>query len=197
MPGRWTVAGLSADGRHVALMSYRKHATVLEVAGARNVLRGMNEVEALSPDGRRVFLVHWRRSGYDLQQLDLASRKLSPDAARRSRREDEREPVTATATRDGHWLLTLYSTGGGSFVHALDLRTGIAHCIDLPLKGEPLSLWSTALTLSPAQTRLYLASPYLGRLITVDLDKLEVSRVVRFRGLSPDAADLSVGPSAR
>jgi hypothetical protein len=194
--GRWDVAGLSADGRHVALMSYRKHATVLEVAGARNVLRGMNEVEALSPDGRRVFLVHWRRSGYDLQQLDLASRKLSPTRLDDPDEKMSGTPVTATATRDGDWLLTLYSTGGGSFVHALNLRTGLAHCIDLPLKGDLFALGSTALTLSPGQTRLYLASPYLGRLITIDLDKLEVSRVVRFRGLSPADVDMSVGPSA-
>jgi len=196
LPGRWRVAGLSANGDRVALMEYRKRATVLEVAGSRSVLRGNYEVEALSPDGRRVFLVHWRRSGaYDLQQLDLASNRLSP-----TRLDDPDEKMTGTATsavatRDGRWLLTLYSTGNGSFVHALDLRSGLGHCIDLPLAGDLFAVGSTALTLSPQQDRLYLASPYLGRVMTVDLDRLEVSRDVRFRGLSTDPADVSIGPS--
>ena len=196
LPGRWNVAGLSADGRRVALMTYRKRATVLEVAGSRSVLRGMYEVEALSPDGRRVFLVHWRDNGYDLQQLDLESRKLSPTRLDDPDEKMRGTAVTATATRDGHWLLTLYATGDGSFVHALDLRTGLAHCVDLPLSGDLFSVGSTALTLSPRQTSLYLANPYLGRVITIDLEQLEVNRVVRFRGLSPDSVNLSIGPSA-
>jgi hypothetical protein len=175
---------------------YRKRATMIEVAGSKSVLRGNYEVEALSPDGHRVFLVHWRRKGYDLQQLDLASHRLS---ATRLDDPDEKmtgTAVTAVATRDGRWLLTLYATGTGSFVHALDLRSGLGHCIDLPLPGDLFTLGSTALSLSPRQTRLYLASPYLGRLITVDLDELEVSRVVRFRGLSTNEVDMSIGPSA-
>src|SRR5206468_4098925 len=82
---------------------------------------------------------------------------------------------------------TLYSKPDGhSFIHALDLRTGLAHCIDLTLTGDFFALGSTALTLSPDQATLYLANPYLGRVMTIDLGKLEVTRVVRFSGLSVD-----------
>jgi hypothetical protein len=194
--GRWSVAGLSANGRRVALVQYRKRAVVLDVAGSRTVLQGMFEVEALSPDGRRVFLVHWRDDGYDLQQLDLSTRKLSPTRLDEPDEKMSGTAVTAVATRDGRWLLTLYAKGDGSFVHALDLRTGLAHCIDLPLRGDLFTVGSTALALAPDESSLYLASPYMGRLVTVDLESLEVERVVRFRGLSTNAVDMSIAPSA-
>ena len=194
--GRWSVAGVSANGRRVALVDYRKHAVALDVAGSRTVLRGMFEVEALSPDGRRVFLVHWRRSGYDLQQLDLSTRKLSPTRLDEPDEKMSGTAVTALATRDGRWLLTLYAKGDGSFVHALDLRTGLAHCIDVPLRGDLFTVGSTALALSPDESSLYLASPYVGRVITVDLKRLEVKRVVRFRGVTTNTVDPSIGSSA-
>ncbi len=34
-------------------------------------------------------------------------------------------------------------------MHALDLRSGVAHCIDLPLKGDYATVAATALALSP------------------------------------------------
>ena len=194
--GRWEVGGLTADGRRVALVGYRRpNATVIRVAGSRNVLHGSYEVEALSPDARRVFLVHWRAYGYDLQQLDLRSRTLSATRLDDPNEKMSGTAVTAVATRDGHWLLTLYAKSDGhSFVHALDLRSGLAHCVDLPLSGDYFAVGSTALTLSRDESTLYLASPYLGRVVTVDIRMLEVSRVVRFRGLS--AVDMSIAPSA-
>jgi Tol biopolymer transport system component len=197
LTGRWSVAGVSADGHRFALAQYRRHTMAIDVGGSRRVLRGTFEVEALSPDGRRVFLVHWRRDGYTLEQLDLAAGTLSP-----TRLDDPSEKMsgtaaTAVATRDGRWLFTLYSKGDGhSFVHALDLVTGLAHCIDLTLTGDFITVGSTALVLSPNERNLYLASPYLGRVTTVDTATLEVSRVARFRRLSPDTIDISVGPSA-
>ena len=148
--GRWGVVGVSADGSRYVLARHSRRTTELVAAGSRYLLRGNYEVEALSPDGSRLFLVHWLNRGYELQQLDLATRRLSPT---RLDEPDEKMSGTATnavATRDGRWLLTLYAKAdGSSFVHALDLRSGIAHCIDLPLKGDYGTVWATALTLSP------------------------------------------------
>lgn len=194
--GRWFVAGVSADGARVVLAHQDRSRIVFRTARSRRVLRGAYEVEALSGDGRRLFLVHWRANGYDLQQLDLASGRLSPTRLDDPDEKMSGTAITAVATRDGHWLLTLYAKAdGGSFVHALDLQTGLAHCIDLSLRGDYLALDSTALTLSPDERSLYLASPYLGRVTTVDLDRLEQAAVVRFRGLSPSNIDMSTGPS--
>ena len=193
--GYWGVGGATPDGRVVAYVRGLQNALVLRIRGRRYILRGSFEVEAVSPDGRRIYLVHWRRHGYDLQQLDLTSGRLSPTRLDDPEEKMSGTAITAVATRDGHWLLTLYAkSSGGSFVHALDLRTGIAHCIDLSVRGDYFALGSTALTLSPDERRLYLASPYLGRVTTVDLERLEQVRVVRFR--VPDAVvELATAPS--
>jgi hypothetical protein len=195
--GRWAVVGVSADGSRYVLARHSRRTTELLAAGSRYLLRGNNEVEALSPDGRRLFLVHWLNRGYELQQLDLSTRRLSPT---RLDEPDEKMSGTATnavATRDGRWLLTLYAKAdGSSFVHALDLRSGIAHCINLPLKGDYGAVWATALTLSPDEQRLYLASPLLGRITTIDMRALEVSNVSRFKGVGAMTYTFGIGPSA-
>lgn len=186
--GRWAVGAVSPDGTGLALFDYRGHRTILRVgnpfSAQRLVLRGNYEVEALSPNGRRVFLVHWGRNGYDLQNLDLVTRKL---AATRLAEPDEKMEGTAlagVATRDGRWLHTLYvKADGEGFVHALDLVRGIAHCIDLPVRGDLASYGATALALSPDERKLYLASPVLGRVTTVDLERLRVSRVTELAPL--------------
>jgi hypothetical protein len=195
--GRWNIGGVSADGRRVALTQYRGRTTVLKVGPREHALRGMFEVEAFSPGGGRVYLIHWRDNGYDLQQLDLSSRILSPTRLDEPDEKMSGTAVSAIATRDGRWLLTLYAKGDGhSFVHALNLGTGLAHCIDIPLTGGLFMLGMTALTLSPDEKSLYLASPYLGRVTTVDLQKLELRRVTRFQGPSESGVDASIGPTA-
>jgi hypothetical protein len=196
--GRWEVGDVAADGAVVALVRHTRTETTFRVGSDRHVLPGWVDVEAVSPDARRLFLVQWNRNDYVLKQLDLASGRLQPT---RLAEPDEKMvglPVTAVATRDGQWLLTLYWHGEGdeNFVHALDLRNGVAHCIDLPLTGEYFAVGTSALALSPDEKRLYVASPYLGRVTTIDLSTLEVTRVVRFPGLSPKTMNLAVGPSA-
>jgi hypothetical protein len=195
--GRWLVAGLSADGSRVVLVRHQRRGTDLDVAGSRVRLRGNYEFEALSPDGSRVFLIHWKKLGYELQQLSLATGRLSPTRLDEPDEKMSGTAVSAVATRDGRWLLTLYAKADGtSFVHALDLRSGIAHCVDLPLKGDYGTVWATALTLSPDERRLYLASPLLGRVTTVDMRSLEVAGVVRFRPVNAMRYTFGIGPSA-
>jgi hypothetical protein len=162
---------------------------------ARFALSGNYELEALSPDGRRVFLIHWRRNGYDLQRYDVASRRLTSTPLAESDEKMSGTAMNAVDSRSGRWLLTLYLKADGStFVHALDLRAGIAHCIDLPLTGDFGSVGATALTLSPDGQRLYLASPLLGQVTTIDLRRLRVSRVARFRPSSPNDYDFGIAP---
>jgi hypothetical protein len=197
VPGWWQVVGLSAGGSRVIMARHSRRTTELRDAGTRFLLQGNYEVEALSPDGRRLFLVHWRDRGYALEQLDLASRRLSPTPLDEPDEKMSGSAMNAVATRDGRWLLTLYSKpDGSSFIHALDLRSGIAHCVDLPLKGDYGTVMATALTLSRDQRRLYLASPLLGRVTTVDMDTLEVTGVARFRPVDAMSYTFGIGPSA-
>jgi hypothetical protein len=195
--GRWKVVGVSSEGSRYVLARHRRGTTELRVSESRYVLRGNYEVEAFSPDRRRLFLVHWRDRGYELEKLDLDTRKLSPTRLDEPGEKMSGTAANAVATTDGRWLLTLYAKAdGSSFVHALDLRSGIAHCIDLPLRGDYGTVWATALTLSPDEQRLYLASPLLGRITTVDMRALEVSRVTRFKGVGAMTYTFGIGPSS-
>jgi WD40 repeat protein len=196
--GNWQVGGVTAGGSTFVLTRHTRSATTFRVGAEQHVLRGWVDVEAFSPDGRRLYLVQWNRNRYVLQQLDVASGRLAPTRLADPDEKMSGLPATAVVTRDGHWLLTLYWGGENAenFVHALDLRNGVAHCIDLPLSGDFFELGTSSLTLSPDEKTLYLASPYLGRVTTVDLDDLEVTRVVRLRGLPSTSMNLSVGPSA-
>ncbi len=191
----WVVAALSADGRHSVLAHYWRRGIALRAGRSRSALRGTYEVEALSPDGRRVFLVHWRRNGYDLRQLDLDTGKLTPTRLDDPEEKMTGQATTAVATRGGHWLLTLYvKSDRHTFIHALDLRTGRAHCIDLPLLEDFTT--AGALALSPDESKLYIAGGYTGRVATVDLAKLDVSRVTRFRSPSKYEVNMLVGSSS-
>jgi hypothetical protein len=199
--GRWGIAAASPDGERIALLETRRWGIVAGLAARRSLrsripLRGNYQVEALSPDGRRLYLVHWRGTRYALEHLDLTTRRISP-----TRLADPDEKMAGTAlsavgTRDGRWLHTLYiKANGESFVHALDLTEGLGHCIDLPLRGDLMKLSATALTLSPDERRLYLASPLLGRVTTVDLEKLKVSRVTRFHVVPVGEYVFGIGPN--
>ncbi|MDX6518661.1 MAG: hypothetical protein QOF50_1507 [Gaiellaceae bacterium] len=160
-------------------------------------LRGMYEVEALSPDGRRIYLVHWRQADYVLEVYDLVTRTLraNPPALE----DGKREKMVGTAwiglpAPDGRMVYTLYVEDDGStFVHALDLTGKAPHCIDLP--GGPAGTVDSgmaSLVLSPDGRRLYVASPRLGRVTVVDLRSMKVVRSVRFQR-APVAARTSPG----
>ena len=203
-PGVWPVA-ISADGYRVVLQERSRRNfsrfALLDVARARVLrrveLRGAYEAEALSPDARRLFLLHWTRTSYDLRTFDFATRKLRPTRLANPDEKMTGTSMIALATPDGRWLLTLYAGGAEPFVHALDLRSGIAHCIDLPWEGVGLNDVGTAApALSPDRRKLYLANPLLGRLAVVDLARLRVVRDVKFRGLPVMTSLYGSWPSA-
>jgi hypothetical protein len=165
-------------------------------------LRGSFELETLSADGKRLFLVHYRSSDYVLQLYDLNRRLLRANPIR-SKDPDETKmtgtAARAVASRDGRWLLTLYlKSEGTAFIHALDLRAGASHCIDLPGSSNDFGrLGAYALVLSPDGRTLYIANPLLGRVAAIDLRRLEVARAISFaagrtrgfgRGLGPAGA---------
>ena len=81
------------------------------IQGGRSSVRlpGTYELESFSQNGRRLFLVHWHRSGsYDLQQYDRGSARLSPTRLDEPDEKMTGLAMTAVETRDGSWLYTLY-----------------------------------------------------------------------------------------
>jgi hypothetical protein len=206
LPGRYGLAGVSRTGTRVVLSDVGdiREATVFAVADRGRVVRtvrlpGAYELETLSPDGNRLFLIHWRANGgYDLETYDLTTRRLRPTVMLEEGRPEKLvgQAWRGVATRDGRWLLTLYLKGREAFVHALDLQRGIGHCVDLPVHGDPMTLGASGLGLSPDERRLYVVNPILGRVFTIDLRRPRVARVARFEPwLGADEVGFGASPN--
>ncbi len=162
--------GLSADGGTLVLASpLTTKSTTLRVFDARNLharrsiaLRGMNTVDAISPDGRWLYLVDYKNGGigsYDVRAYDLKRNRLLSKPVVDPREPDEKlqgMPLTRVMSEDGRWAYTLYS-GEEPFIHALDTEGRTAVCIDMPASvntdpaGVNLKLAGDTLTVAGAQ----------------------------------------------
>jgi hypothetical protein len=159
IPSRWSVplvaydgssTGLSADGRTLVLIeprrSFPRADTTFAVVATRGLktrdgftLQGDFSVDALSPDGRWLYLVEYLSpvdpTRYLVRLYDLERRRLLPDPII-----DPREvgnvmrgtPVTRASSPEGRFAYTLYDGAGEHpFIHALDTVEKSARCIDL------------------------------------------------------------------
>ncbi len=119
------------------------------------VLQGQFSYDAVSPDGRTLYLIEHVSSTdlnrYLVRAYDLSHGRLLPGAiADRSQRGWVMvgSPMTRTTSAGGRFVYTLYQNPGGyPFVHALDTVRGVAHCIGLPWQGDQTAVGSLKLTL--------------------------------------------------
>jgi hypothetical protein len=178
--GRFAVGSVSPTGRWVALARRGRARTEILVADAveRRVahvlsLRGDFEVETVSADGTRLFLIeHLHAPGaprYVVRLYDLRRERLEAKPLRAKSKSRLRFMTgyawSGVGSPDGRWLLTLYldTRRSAAFVHALDLDRSLPACIDLPSgRGEIDVLKRYTLTLSPDGRRLFAANPVLG-----------------------------------
>jgi hypothetical protein len=159
VPGRYgvpgvdyngTTTGLSADGRTLILArlpgSFSPRTTRLLVLNtaplalrARLTFRGWSTLDAISPDGRWLYLIHYPSSDisrYEVLAYDVPAHRLLSKPVVDPR--DRGEAMTGIAisrvmSADGRWAYTLYFRPSGvPFVHALDTTGRRAVCIDLP-----------------------------------------------------------------
>ncbi len=126
-------SGLSADGETLALINprtrfpRRESTFVIVDVGANGGLRprepftleGDFSFDALSPDGRIMFLVEYTSRDYNdyaVREYDLARERLLPDpvlvAHEVSPDEMRGLPLTRATSPDGVWEYTLYNGGG-------------------------------------------------------------------------------------
>src|SRR5262245_61733781 len=215
LQGTYVLGAVSSNGRYAALTRGATDPTVAIVdldnaLIARTVhLRGHWEVDALSHDGRRLYLLEYKSNGTYLVRVHEAGRGLVPGAITDPREAEPMNgiPWSSIGSRDGRWQLTLYLKNGAGktepFVHALSLTGAHAACIDLP-GGDFMSAGRYALVLAPNGRTLYAANPSLGVVATIDLKRQKVVSTVRFPGrgsvdtrmsaafgaLSPDAGAL-------
>jgi hypothetical protein len=153
------VEGTFKDGRRVVLASSiyddasRSTFVVLDTKTLRPlrtvVLRGSFAYDAVSSNGRRLYLLQFPGGvdggvRYVVRSVDLRTGKLEPGAIVDRTEPSERMSGIALAragSRDGTWAYTLYNGGTShAFVHALNTRTRVARCIDLPWAGEAQSV---------------------------------------------------------
>ena len=203
-----TASGLSTDGSTLVLInprrSFPRARTSFVVLNAKNlrvrshiVLQGDFSFDALSPDGTRLFLIHYlsRRdpTRYEVRALDVPSGKLLPTPIVDKSEPDERMaglPITRQTTADGRWAYTLYDGSGKEpFVHALDTVNGEAHCIDLELLAGRQDLYDLRLGLGPGDSGLAVLHG-AEKLTVIDTSDFEP---VAAKTVTPDAVEKSSG----
>jgi hypothetical protein len=154
-----SASGLSADGKRLVLItprpSFPRARTTFAVLKAKRGfgpprierLRGDFSFDAISPDGRWMYLIEYTSPAnptrYRVRAYDLDRHRLVGGPIVDAREPDEKMqgiPATRTMSPDGRWAYTLYerTDGGAPFVHALDTSRRTARCIDLePMTGQP------------------------------------------------------------
>jgi hypothetical protein len=143
--------GLSGNGRTLILAGMQGNgvaprATRLIVVStprltirARITLPGWSTVDAISPDGRWLYLIHYRSrdiTKYEVLAYDLLrGRMLTKPVVDPTDRGEPMTgfPITRVMSADARWAYTLYMRPSGApFIHALDTAGRRAVCIDLP-----------------------------------------------------------------
>jgi hypothetical protein len=195
--GRWQLAGVSPSGRFAALARQpadkrRTEVTIVNTPAGRVAhrldLRGNFEVETVSRDGKRLFLIeHLAGTGaprYLVRLFDLSRDRLASKPLRGTGEPSVMAGLawSGVGSPDGRWLLTLYLNTGRNvaFVHALDLVRSSPLCIFLPSDGAFGTLKRYGLTLSPDGRRLYATNAALGAVAEIDLATRKVVRTTRF-----------------
>jgi hypothetical protein len=163
-----STAGLSHDGKTLVLaqppigqMRKLSKFAVLFTPTLRAeprivALRGSWSYDALSPDGKTLYLIeHVNRqdvSQYRVRAYDLESNRLLPKPIRDPKTGEvmHGSPVTRATSADGRWVYTLYQAEGHSFVHALDTVNRKAACIDLPADTPPEYVGDSRLVVAPS-----------------------------------------------
>jgi hypothetical protein len=171
--GRWSVppvtinggtTGLSADGRTLVLARPERNFppadTALAVIDTSDLhvqreirLPGFFTVDAISPDGRWVYLIQYRGDDvldYRVRALDTRTGRLDPRNVVDPREPEEQMgglPMTRVVSSDGRWAYTLYGGGDETFIHALDTVGRTAACIDLEMLPSQSDLSNVQLEL--------------------------------------------------
>lgn len=188
-----STSGLARDGRTLVLSSFPvqpspEATSRFAVLNAKSLrlrevitLNGAWSFDALSPDGRKLYLVEYvsgRDVRYRVRAYDLERETLLREAVvdpRRGGRSMTGEPVTRLEGPSGVWAYTLYRKPAGlPFIHALNTRTAQALCIELPWRGSQDALWNVRMTMGSGGRTLELRQSRVGRLATVDTKEFVV-----------------------
>ena len=145
-------------------------------------LRGDFSLDAVSPDGRRLFFIEQTSARdltrYAVRVYDLAARRLDPRPVVDPAEADEPmrgSPIARASSADGRWAYTLYDGNGTHpFVHALDTAAARAKCVDLDALAGRGDLPALRLT-TGRDGGIVVREPSRGRaLLMLDPDSFQV-----------------------
>jgi hypothetical protein len=189
-----TGGGLSPDGKTLVLVEppnytylrRQSHFLLLGTADLRPVrrivLKGEFGYDALSPDGRTLYLLqHADRNDlvrYLVRAYDLRTNRLAARVIVDKREPDEKMvgyPISRATTATGGWVYTLYHRARGEpFVHALNANARNAFCIDVPWEGSTEGVWNARLALSGDEKQLTVRSADGRAVATIDTTTMEL-----------------------
>ena len=188
--------GLSADGRTLVLAdvptSYPHTRSAFSFFSTHPLeyqtgvsLKGDFAFDALSPDGRRLYLIQHVDPGdpsqlrYVVRALDVTTLRSPPGRiADRTQKSwiMRGSAVTRTTSPGGRWVYTLYDNPGGyPFVDVLDTVRGVAHCVGLPWTGAEAGVYNMRLSLRDRGRTLAVGFASGRRWMTVDTRTWRVS----------------------
>jgi hypothetical protein len=209
--------GLSPNGEWLALVDpagpnsearTKSAFLILDTSGAspprRVDIPGRFAFDGIANDGDNLYLLEsLGRAGaaatgeYHVRHYVLSQSQLDPRVI-----VDKNEPdgpmtglgLTRVASRDGAWQFTLYVFGSrGPFVHALELATSVAVCIDLPRPtGHDQSgelAWSLAL--SRDGSRLFAVNGASGAIAEISAQSPRLQRTAQ---VSPSVRAAAAAP---
>jgi hypothetical protein len=189
-----SASGLSVDGKTLVLIAPRPRFPRARTAFAvldsvslrlrkKLTLRGDYSFDALSPQGRWMYLIHYKSPTdplqYEVVAVDLRSGRLESRPIVDPREPDEQmngHPLTRATSSDGRWAYTFYEGSEHPFVHALDTARRDARCVDLDwLHGEK-GLRTLRFALSDRDRKLTLRPRGGETVAVVDTTTFEASR---------------------
>jgi hypothetical protein len=189
------VEGLSRDGRLLVLQTtdfgepLRARSGFVTVdtrklAVKRRInLRGDFAYDALSPDGRTLYLIeHFSNTDvlrYRVRAFDLKTGRLLPRVIVDKREPDEPMsgvPSARVSSADGRRVFTLYVSQEHPFVHLLDTVARVAFCIDLPHTTDMQAIETASMKLTNGGARLTIfGTAGAGARHVIDVKTLKVS----------------------
>lgn len=174
------VTGLSPNGRVLVLSDniepngYLRTSSQFVVVDTQTMkvqqvlrLHGDYSVDALSPDGRLLYLIH-HVSGKDLTRYQVVGYDLSTYTMLPGVIADKRQAswimkgfaISRATTRSGDWVYTFYQENDNyPFVHALDAANHTAVCIGIPASWVGnAAAWISSAHLSLANGKLVIST---------------------------------------
>jgi hypothetical protein len=203
--------GLSADGRTLVLAGRRastpRRRSAFAILRADRLrlrrivrLRGDFSYDALSPDGRRLYLIQYLSATdptrYAVRLYDVRAGRLRPKPVvdpDEHAGEMRGEPLSRTYGPGGRWAYTLYDGNGKHpFVHALDTVAGRAKCVDTPMLADRGDLYDLTLRAAPGGASVTVTHGHRP-LAVVDTRTFRVTKAARAGAPSGPAPDRGSG----